>query len=268
MTNYLNVPGGTIGYDVIGPADGRLVVCAPGMGDIRQQYRFLAPLLASAGYRVATMDLRGHGDSSVGWDSYAPEVVADDMLALVDELGGGPAVLVTNSYSPSMAIWVAAEAPEKVAGTVLISMFTSNPKINPIMRLISGLVMGSAGLWPTYYKSLYTAKPADFAEYCAGLRANLRQPGRMTAVKAMGTADKSTANGRASEVSCPTLVIYGGKDPDFPDVPAEARTAAAMLSGTTARVEILPEAKHYPHVEEPDRVAEAVLPLLKEAFGA
>ena len=33
------------------------------MGDLRSVYRFLAPELVGAGYRVATMDLRGHGDS-------------------------------------------------------------------------------------------------------------------------------------------------------------------------------------------------------------
>jgi alpha-beta hydrolase superfamily lysophospholipase len=52
---------GRIGYEVAG--DGPLVVCLPGVGELRSRYRYTVPALAGAGFRVATMDLRGHGDS-------------------------------------------------------------------------------------------------------------------------------------------------------------------------------------------------------------
>ena len=62
MTEFLDIEGGRIGYDVTG--QGPLIVLSPGIGDLRQSYRFLAPQLAQAGYRVATADLRGHGESA------------------------------------------------------------------------------------------------------------------------------------------------------------------------------------------------------------
>ena len=65
MTEFLTVDGGTIAYTVTGK--GPLVVLAHGMGDSRHSYRFLAPALAAAGYRVANLDVRGCGDSSHGW---------------------------------------------------------------------------------------------------------------------------------------------------------------------------------------------------------
>ena len=65
MTEFLDVPGGRIAYDVTG--SGPLVVLPPGIGVRGQAYLFLAPVLAQAGYRVATADLRGHGESSMGW---------------------------------------------------------------------------------------------------------------------------------------------------------------------------------------------------------
>jgi predicted dienelactone hydrolase len=49
-TSYLARPDGRIGYDVAG--SGPLVVLVPGMGDLRAGYRFLAPALRAAGYRV------------------------------------------------------------------------------------------------------------------------------------------------------------------------------------------------------------------------
>ena len=58
MTEFLNVDGGTIAYEVTG-ATGPLVVLAHGMGDSRAAYRFLIPALVEAGYRVAAVDLRG-----------------------------------------------------------------------------------------------------------------------------------------------------------------------------------------------------------------
>ena len=92
MTSHLAVEGGRIAYDVWGDS-GPLIVLAPSIGDVRAEYRLVAPSLAAAGYRVAMMDLRGHGESSTGWTEYTPESLGRDMLALVRELGGEPAVL-------------------------------------------------------------------------------------------------------------------------------------------------------------------------------
>jgi pimeloyl-ACP methyl ester carboxylesterase len=49
----------------------------------------LAERLAGSGYRVIMADLRAHGDSAKPHDaeSYPPDVLADDGLALVDHLG-------------------------------------------------------------------------------------------------------------------------------------------------------------------------------------
>jgi pimeloyl-ACP methyl ester carboxylesterase len=67
-TALLDRPEGRVGYDVAG--DGPLVVLVPGMGDLRAAYRFLAPALRDADYRVASTDLRGHGDSDSAFASY------------------------------------------------------------------------------------------------------------------------------------------------------------------------------------------------------
>jgi predicted dienelactone hydrolase len=51
MTEFLDVPGGRIAYEVTG--SGPLVVLSHGIGVRREDYRFLAPMLVQAGYRVA-----------------------------------------------------------------------------------------------------------------------------------------------------------------------------------------------------------------------
>ena len=64
MTDFFGIEGGRIAFDVAG--EGPLIVLAHGIGDHRQAYRFLAPALVAAGFRVAAMDMRGHGESSTG----------------------------------------------------------------------------------------------------------------------------------------------------------------------------------------------------------
>src|SRR5215469_14196873 len=156
MTEFLDVPGGRIAYDVTG--SGPLVVLSHGIGVHRQDYRFLAPVLVQAGYRVANADLRGHGESSMGWASINNTDVAGDLLALIDHLGG-PAVLVGHSISGGAATIAAATRPEQVSGIVEINPFTrkQKPGLGGLLRirryrrcafLVTGMqVFRSLGLW-------------------------------------------------------------------------------------------------------------------------
>jgi pimeloyl-ACP methyl ester carboxylesterase len=218
----------------------------------------MVPRLVAAGYRVATMDLRGLGESSTGWDFYGHTAIASDMIALIKRLGG-PASVIAQSYSPGAAIVAAAQTPDLVAGLVLIAPFTSAPKLNPLMSLMLNAVVRVPLLWGLFYASLYPGtKPADFREYLARLRTNLREPGRMAAVAAMTGPDSRDDGPFRSQVRCPTLVIMGSKDSDFPDPEAEANRAAAIFP-TPAKVAMIEGAGHYPHAQFPEETTRAVL---------
>lgn len=258
-TAFLQRDEGSLAYDDTGA--GPLVLLAPGMGDIRQLYRFLGPQLVAAGYRVVTMDIRGHGETSTGWSDYSPEAVGQDMLALLRHLDAGPAVIVGASFTPASATWAAAEAPDLVAGIVLSGPFLSQPQLGVAKRLASGLVTRSPLLWTWFYRSLYpTAPPPDLPGYLGALRSNLREPGRTAALRAMAGASKTAANARLSEVTCPVLVLMGTKDPDFPDPAAEAQLAVDRARDAT--VVMIDGAGHYPPAEMPEQTAAALLPYL------
>src|ERR671920_778598 len=100
MTRSLQRPDGRIAFDVTG--SGPLVVCVPGMGELRSSYRHNVDRWVTAGYRVATMDLRGHGDSDTTFSRYDDVATGTDVLALIEELGG-PAVVVGNSMGAGAA---------------------------------------------------------------------------------------------------------------------------------------------------------------------
>ena len=128
----LRVEGGSLAYDDQG--EGPLVILVPGLGDLRQEYRFLTSELRAAGFRVVSLDLRGHGDSSTGWASYSRKATAADLLALVDHLDAGPATVIGNSFAAAPAVWAAAERPEAVEGLVLIGPFVLPQPDKPLQR--------------------------------------------------------------------------------------------------------------------------------------
>ena len=224
MTEFLELDGGRIAYDVTG--SGPLVVLPPGIGVRRQAYRFLAPMLAQAGYRVANADLRGHGESSMGWPAINNTDVAGDLLALVDHLGG-PAVIVGYSLSGGAATIAAATQPEQVAGIVEINPFTRKPRfdLGGLLRirryrrcafLLTGTqVFRSLGLWLRYLNLAYPTRPADYADYIAALAAKLREPGRMAEFQKTFKSTPAGAEAQLPHVRCPALVIMGTLDPDF-----------------------------------------------------
>jgi pimeloyl-ACP methyl ester carboxylesterase len=104
----LHHSGGKLAYTDAG--QGPLVVMVPGLGDLKEEYRFLVPEVLAAGYRVVTMDIRGHGNSSVGWPDYSSAALGSDVVALVRHLGAGPAAVIGTSMGAGAAAWAAADA--------------------------------------------------------------------------------------------------------------------------------------------------------------
>ena len=273
MTEFLDVQGGRIAYDVTG--EGPLVVLSHGIGDRRQVYRFLAPKLAGAGYRVVTPDLRGHGESSMGWTSITRTDVAGDLLALIRHLGG-PAVIVGHSISGGAATIAAAKEPGLVRGIVEINPFTRVQKLDlgsllrirryrrGLTRLLGAQLLKSLSLWMRYLDVAYPAKPADYADYMAALRAKLTEPGRMAEFMKTGKSTPADAEAQLPNVTCPALIIMGSEDPDFADPKAEGDAIAAMIPAGLGTVAMVDGAGHYPQAQSPDDVAALVIAFLKE----
>jgi len=268
-TEFLTLSGGQrLAYDVSGPEGAPLVLCTPGMGDNRKVYRFLAPQLVEAGYRVATMDLRGEGESSADWADYRSVTSGSDLVAMVRHLGG-PAVLLSNSYSAAASVVAAADAPDLVAGLAMTGPWVRSPESPGVFAAAAIALAGRiAFVWTSYYKSLYKrAKPADLAAYAKNLTASLREPGRLAALRGMMAGGHNDCAVRLPDVRCPALIVMGTADPDFPDPPAEARWIAAQLPGAS-EVVLVEGCGHYPIAEAPDATGQAVLAFLRRVHRA
>jgi pimeloyl-ACP methyl ester carboxylesterase len=266
---YLERNGGRIAYEDSG-GTGPLVVCAPGMGDLRSVYRFVVPTFAARGYRVVALDLRGMGDSSVAWSDYSESAIGSDLVALIEHLHAGPAVLIGNSISAGAAVWAAAESPQFVAGLVLAGPFVRQVPISRLKILLFRLALArpwGARTWTNYQASkLYpSAKPSDIERQRRAVLANLQGPGRMKAFQRMARTDHAAAQARLGRVNAPVLIVMGTADPDFPDPKGEAALLAERLHGS---VVLMDGAGHYPQAEMPDAFAERVLDFLARAVRA
>ena len=258
-TRFLSVGEGSVAYDDTG-GRGSLVLAIPGMGDLRSQYRALRPLLQQAGYRVVTMDVRGHGETSARWSDYSARAVARDAVALIDHLQAGPAVILGNSFAAGSALWAAHDAPAQVRGVALLGPIVRDGEPSWFTKAAVSIGFGGTwrlAFWMTYWNSLFPArKPADHALAKAALAANLREPGRMDALRSMVRLSKADTEAIVAGSRVPALVVMGTRDPDFPDATAEARWLGRAL-GTEPL--IVDGAGHYPHLEMPESVAPQLL---------
>ena len=266
-TRFLTVDGGQIAYDDTG-GNGQLILAIPGMGDVRSEYRLLRPVMQRAGYRIVTMDVRGHGESSARWADYSAHAVGRDALALIEHLEAGSAVILGNSFAAGSALWAAHDSPARVSGVVLLGPIVRDLEAPWYSKL--ALKIGFAGpwrvwFWTTYWNSLFpTHKPSDQDEVKAAITKNLREPGRMSALQAMIGLSKADTAAILPQVRVPALVVMGTRDPDFPDAVAEARWLAAQLQAESL---IVNGAGHYPHTEMPERVMPKLLSFIAQAHG-
>lgn len=261
-SNFLARPEGRLAYDLDG--DGPLIVCLPGMGDLRTTYRFLVPALVDAGYRVATLDLRGHGDSDATFSSYDDEALASDAIALIEELGG-PAYVVGNSMGAGAAVIVAGTRPDLVDGLVLLGAFVRDPQVSRVTAVLNRVLMWppwARQMWKAYLPKLYAGtKPADFDAHRDRMIEAMKAPGKARAFSLTVKTSHAPAEARLPQVKAPALIVMGALDPDFPDPKAEAEWIAESLGGD---VLIVDEVGHYPQSQAPGIVNLAVIGFLRK----
>ncbi|MEK1852283.1 MAG: alpha/beta hydrolase [Phyllobacterium sp.] len=115
----------SIGYADVGPADGPVVILLHGWPYDIYSFVDVAPLLASAGYRLIVPYLRGYGTtrffSSETVRNGQQSVVAADIIALMDALKIPKAIVAGYDWGARTANIVAALWPERCKAMVSVS---------------------------------------------------------------------------------------------------------------------------------------------------
>jgi pimeloyl-ACP methyl ester carboxylesterase len=128
-TKFLERPGGKVAYSDSG-GSGPVIICVPGIGDTRAEYRFLAPKLQRAGFRVIAMDPRGMGESDVTFSDYSAAAVGSDIVALAQSVVTQPVYVVGNSAAGASAVWAAAAAPDNIRAIVMVDPFARDVPVS------------------------------------------------------------------------------------------------------------------------------------------
>ncbi|RCS22071.1 3-oxoadipate enol-lactonase [Phyllobacterium salinisoli] len=204
------------------------------------------------GNEVTTLafDLRGHGLSDIGETPYTIELLAQDLIALLEKLSIGRTVLCGLSVGGLIAQGVYAARPDLVAGLILSNTAHKigtaemwNGRIDTIMR--DGLASILDATMPRWFTAGYR-KP-DNAAYRAYCNMFVRQPlhGYAATCAALRDADFTGATKR---IAVPVLCIASDQDGATP--PALVRELADRIPG--ARFAEIPGCGHIPCVEQPD----------------
>jgi pimeloyl-ACP methyl ester carboxylesterase len=101
----------------------------------------MVDLLATR-FAVVTFDYRGTGATPGTPGEYTTRLFAADVLALIDELGRGPTVVVGHSMGGRVAQWVAIDGPEQVRSLVLAS--TGSGEFQPGSTQYTGIPPAAA----------------------------------------------------------------------------------------------------------------------------
>jgi pimeloyl-ACP methyl ester carboxylesterase len=120
VTSSFRHAGRRLAYSDYGEGP-RLTVLLHGLLFSRRMHDELAQALADRGHRVVTLDLLGHGasDRPVDMNRYSMTEFGREVIALLDHLGAGEAVVMGTSLGANTTLEAAALAPERLRGMVV-----------------------------------------------------------------------------------------------------------------------------------------------------
>jgi 3-oxoadipate enol-lactonase len=217
------------------------------------------PLLAQR-FRVVRYDHRGHGGSPVPPGPYRLDDLGGDVVALLDRLGVERAHVSGVSLGGMVAMWLAANAPERVDR--LVPICTTTRFDPPSMWRSRAASVRADGLASIVDGILVRWLPPDASpELVAAARAlmaGVPDEGYAATCAALEEADLAPSLAR---IVAPTLVVAGDLDPASP--PADAERIAAGIRG--ARVAVVPGAAHLAVLSHPAEVAALMISFLEES---
>lgn len=245
--NTLAANGVTLRYDVRG--SGPWVVLSHSLATDHSLWNDQVAALA-ARYTVLRFDTRGHGGSSAPDLPYSLEMMAADVLGLLDGLGVERCAFVGISLGGMIGQHLALMAPERVERLVLASTTSGYPA--EARALWADRIAGvrDKGMEPLVAPTLERWFTAPYRDAQSAVMARIGGLIRATppagyigcghAIAALDTT------ARLASLRCPTLVVAGSQDMGTPT--SMGRTIAENIPG--ARFELIDSAAHLCNVEQ------------------
>lgn len=227
-------------------------------------------------FRVVTVDLPGHGRSGFAEPSrMTVERTADDLAAILRRLDAAPASVLGYSMGARIALRLAVAHPSVVNRLVLESPSAgiATPADRGARRVADEVLAakiereGIADFVTTWERNPVFATHAALAPALVARQRAIRLAGNLAGLAASlrgaGLGAMEPLFDRLASVAAPTLVVAGALDTTGRQ---RAERVAAGIPG--ARLALLPDAGHTPHLERPLVFRRLVLDFLQEAPAA
>jgi pimeloyl-ACP methyl ester carboxylesterase len=253
------------------------VVLIHGMVNSSKHWEPVALRLAEE-YTVIAPDLIGHGDSAAVRGDYSLGAHASSIRDLLAALGVERATIVGHSLGGGIAMQFFYQFPQRTERLALISSGGLGREVSPLLR---GAAMpgAAAALWAAAHPRLLDAlsrlgermreRGRGIGVYLVAIARALGPLRQAGARRAFLQTLRSVIDFRGQHVSArdrlylldgfPTLIVWGERDNTIPL--AHGRRAHEAIPGS--RFETLPPAAHFPHIEDPAGLANALLEFLQ-----
>jgi pimeloyl-ACP methyl ester carboxylesterase len=205
-------------------------------------------------YRCVIHDHRGQGKSSRsgGRDM---DLLADDVCALVEQLGLGPVHFIGLSMGGFVGMRVAARRPDLVRSLVLLNTSadaeTHTRKYRSLVLAVQlfGVRAVTSRVIPIMFGSSTLGNP-ELQPMVNQWKCWLHSLPRDVVAAVKGVIHRGAVVGELSSIRCPTLVVAGKEDRATP-VAKSLRIAEQLPE---ARLEVLEGVGHMSALESPDRI--------------
>jgi pimeloyl-ACP methyl ester carboxylesterase len=277
-SHFVRVGNARVHYQEAGEASAPALVLIHGFLASNFIWRDVLVPLAAEGFRVIAPDLVGFGFSDKPADGeYTIEYQARKIVGLLDELNVARATLVGSSYGGAVSAVCALDYPERVERLVLVGAVCNDRlKRHPVLRFVATPAVGDL-LSPALLDLRYVLRRrlVRFTAPKNGDRQALRQrvAGRHLPLRAADTQRAMLQTLRrwsatrverdAHLIKQPTLLVWGGRDPDTPL--SDGELLRQLIPG--ARLRVFPDAGHLPQEEHPREFVEAVTEFCKAVTG-
>jgi pimeloyl-ACP methyl ester carboxylesterase len=209
-------------------------------------------------YRVIAPDLRGFGETEARPGPVSMHQFAEDLNALLQHLGTGPAILVGHSMGGYVALAFAKAFPKALRALVLVGTKggADSPPAVAARRALAEKVRTEGGsvVVDAMAPKMLSASHTDEA-MVASVRAFMKPATPEGIISALqGMSERPDAGPWLGKIRVRTLVISGADDLIIP--PSESETL--MMAIPSAQLKILPEAGHLVAFEQAEAFNDAL----------
>lgn len=255
------VNGTHINYRIDGPEGAPWLTMS---NSLATTHRMWDPQMAAftKQYRVLRYDKRGHGESDVTPGPYSFELLADDVLAMLDALSITRTHFVGLSMGGMTGMTMALKRPAVLRSMVLCDTTSRDPLGDPALwkqRIDAARAGGmEAMVEPTVARFLTPDTVKTRPQLADAVRTMVRGTpidGYAACCQAISKLDLTD---RLGAITVPTLIVVGADDPATPV--QMSRTIHERIKGS--ELVILDKASHLSNMEQADTFNEKVLAFL------